>query len=51
MKRCEAMLLRIDGEYEQCDNLAQAPFDYCWECQQLGNTRDSDKKEEWNEKS
>jgi hypothetical protein len=38
-KRCEGMLERIDGTYEQCDNLAQHGSDLCWECRQLGNKK------------
>jgi hypothetical protein len=34
-KRCEGMLEKIDGTYEQCDNLAQHGSDFCWECRQL----------------
>jgi hypothetical protein len=37
VKRCEGMLERIDGKYEQCDNPAEHGSDSCWECQQLGN--------------
>lgn len=41
MKRCEGALKRIDGQYERCDNLAEGGSDYCWECQQLGNTKEA----------
>ena len=37
MKRCEAMLEKIDGTFEQCDTPAEAGSDYCWECMQIGN--------------
>src|SRR6267154_2153409 len=39
VKRCEAMLEKIDAAFEQCDAPAKAGSDYCWECQQLGNTK------------
>jgi hypothetical protein len=41
MKRCEGMLEKIDGTFEQCDNVAEGGSDYCWECQQLGNTKEA----------
>jgi len=33
MKRCEGMLEKIDGTFEQCDAPAETGSDYCWECQ------------------
>ena len=41
MKRCEGALERLDGTFEQCDNVAEHGSDYCWECQQLGNTKEA----------
>lgn len=41
MKRCEAMLEKIDGAFEQCNNAAEHGSDYCWECQQLGSTKEA----------
>jgi hypothetical protein len=42
MKRCEGALLRMkDGRYEQCDAPAEAGSDYCWECKELGNTKEA----------
>lgn len=40
MKRCEGAFLRIDGTFEQCDNVAKHGSDYCWECRKLGNTKE-----------
>jgi hypothetical protein len=31
-KRCEAMLEKIDGEYEQCDGVAVHGMDHCQMC-------------------
>ena len=39
MKRCEGALEKINGGYEQCDNVAQYGSDFCWECQQIGNKK------------
>lgn len=39
VKRCEAMLEKIDGTWEQCDNVAEGGSDFCWECQQIGNKK------------
>jgi hypothetical protein len=36
MKRCEAMLEKLDGTFEQCDAPAGAGSDSYWECQKLG---------------
>jgi hypothetical protein len=36
MKRCEGVLEKIDGTYEQYDNVAEGSSDFCWECQKLG---------------
>jgi hypothetical protein len=41
VKCCEGALKKIDGTFEQCDNVAEGGSDYCWECQQLGNTKEA----------
>lgn len=41
MKRCEGALKKISGGYEQCDNVAEHGSDFCWECQQSGNTKET----------
>jgi len=41
MKRCEGALEKLDGTFEQCDNAAEGGSDFCWECQQLGNTKEA----------
>jgi hypothetical protein len=40
MKRCEGALEKI-GTFEQCDNVAEGGSDFCWECEQIGNTKEA----------
>ena len=30
---------KLDGTFEQCDNVAEGGSDFCWECQQIGNKK------------
>jgi hypothetical protein len=39
MKRCEGELEKLNGGYEQCDNVAECDSDFCWECKKIGNKR------------
>jgi hypothetical protein len=39
MKRCQGALEKLDGTFEQCDNIAEGGSDFCFECQQLGNKK------------
>jgi len=41
VKRCEGALERIDGTFEQCDNVATHGSDFSFECQQLGNAKEA----------
>jgi hypothetical protein len=39
VKRCEGALEKLNGTFEQCDNVAEGGSDFCWECQQIGNKK------------
>ena len=39
VKRIEGALEKLDGTFEQCDNVATHGSDFCFECQQIGNKK------------
>jgi hypothetical protein len=42
VKCCEGALKKLDGGYEHCDNVAEHGSEFCWECRELGNTKEAE---------